>query len=365
MTDVTPPVRRTLRKTVFWPVWICLAAVALPFALGVRVPPVVQYLPFAASVLVLGLPHGAVDHVALLRADGDPADAGLRSLFSGPARGALARVGVLYLVLGGAYLLGWAVAPAAAFAFFILLTWFHWGQGDLYALVDFVDTTHLRTEPQRVLAAVVRGGLPMLVPLVGAPAAYRAVATDVVGLFDPSAAAALAPFFRPEARLVVGVGFGALSLVALAWGYDTARGVGPAARRSWRVDAVETTLLWGYFLVVPPVLAVGLYFCLWHSVRHIARLVVLDAPAARSLSVGERWPAVRRFARDAAPLTAGALVVFAALFLAVPADGSLESLVAVYLVLLAVLTLPHVVVVTRMDRVQGVWRPTAPADHGR
>jgi Brp/Blh family beta-carotene 15,15'-monooxygenase len=105
------------------------------------------------------------------------------------------------------------------------------------------------------------------------------------------------------------------------------------------------------------VLAVGLYFCLWHSVRHIARLVALDAPAASALATGRRWPAVRRFARDAAPLTAGALVVFAALYLAVPTDGSLAGLVAVYLVLLAVLTLPHVVVVTRMDRVQGLWRP--------
>ncbi|MFD1513145.1 Brp/Blh family beta-carotene 15,15'-dioxygenase [Halomarina rubra] len=349
--------RRTLRRAVFLPVWLLLVAVAVPFALGLTVPRALLYLPFAASVLVLGLPHGAVDHVTLLRARGTLADAGLRALLTGPARDALARVGLLYLVLGGAYLLGWWVAPAAAFVVFVALTWFHWGQGDLYALVDLVETTHLRTGSQRALAVVVRGGLPMVVPLVGAPVAYRRVATDVVGLFDAGAADALAPAFAPGTRLVVAVGFGALSLATLVLGFVHARRRGGAARVSWRLDAVETTLLWGYFLVVPPVLAVGLYFCLWHSVRHIARLVVLDRPATRALAAGDLRPGVVRFARDAAPLTVGALVVFAALFLAVPTDGSLAALVAVYLVLLAVLTLPHVVVVTLLDREQGLWTP--------
>lgn len=49
-----------------------------------------------------------------------------------------------------------------------------------------------------------------------------------------------------------------------------------AQRRVWREDAFEIVLLAAFFALVPPVLAVGLYFCLWHSVRHVGRLMLLD-----------------------------------------------------------------------------------------
>ena len=333
------PVRATVERAVLWPAWVVLALAAVPFLAGVGVPGWLQYAPFVASLLVFGLPHGAAEHVALARV-------GLAR-----ERPLLAAV-ALYLPLMAVYAVAWWLAPALSFAFFILLTWVHWGQGDVYALLAFTEGGHLRTRAQRALALVVRGGLPMLVPLVGHPERYRFVAERTVGLFDPAAAATLAPAFTAEARLTIAIGFGAVTLLALALGF--ARRDGSA---SWRVDAVETALLWAFFLAVPPVLAVGLYFCLWHSVRHIARIAVLDEGAKPTLAQGQVWPAARRFAVDAAPLTAGALVVFGALYALVGASATLPDLLGVYLVLLAVLTLPHVVVVALMDRRQAVWRP--------
>ena len=44
---------------------------------------------------------------------------------------------------------------------------------------------YLRTRAQRVLTLLVRGGLPMLVPLLAFPEVYRSTALDLVGLFDP------------------------------------------------------------------------------------------------------------------------------------------------------------------------------------
>jgi len=365
---LNPAVRTTLRRVVVGPAPAVHAAVAVPFALGISVPPVVRYAPFVVSVLLLGLPHGAVDHLAVLRARGGSTPVGLQGVLAAAASPEGRRVGLIYAVLGGAYLGGFLLAPTASFAFFVVLTWFHWGQGDLYALVAFVERTHLRTRGQRALAVVVRGGLPMLVPLLGGPAEVRQVAEAVVGLFgrDP---AALAVLFRPDVRLALGVGFGALTLGALAFGYrrvreiDAGHGTGDRdrARDAWRLDAVETLALWGFFLAVPPLLAVGLYFCLWHSARHVARLVALDAPAAESLAAGRVLPSLVRFARDAAPMTAGALAVMAGIYALVPAGvTTLSDLVAVYLVLLAVLTLPHVVVVLAMDREQDVWGSRTP-----
>lgn len=332
---VSPAGRRALVRFAVRPAWVALVLAAVPFAVGIDLSRALRYLPFLASFVAFGLPHGAADRLAVARLGG-----------SRP----FAAVGAAYFVGGAAYLAAWWLAPAAAFAGFVLLTVYHWGQGDCYLLVSVGD--HLRTRGQRALAVAVRGGIPMAVPLVAFPEVYRSVARATVGLFDPAAAEALAVAFRPEVRLGVGVGLAALSALALALGYARGRGFGDPG---WRVDAVETGLLWAYFLVVPPVVAVGLYFCLWHSVRHVARLLVVEDRSA--LADGRLGRALAGFARDALPNTVGAVVVLAGLAVLAPPDASLPSLLGLYLVLLAVLTLPHALVVSWMDLREGVWSP--------
>jgi Brp/Blh family beta-carotene 15,15'-monooxygenase len=333
--------RETLRAVAVRPAWVVHAALVVPFLFGASVPLALQYVPLAASVAVLGLPHGAVDHLALERSRGQS-----------PTYRGMLLVGGLYALLGGAYLALWYLAPVASFVLFIAVTWVHWGQGDVYALVAVEGVDHLRTRAQRALAAAVRGGLPMLVPLLSYPDQYREVAALLVGRFGVTAAD-LAPLFEPRTRLALGVGFVAVTLLALALG--AVRG-GGLADPGWRVDALETGLLWAFFLAVPPVLAIGVYFCLWHSVRHIARLALVDPRAAGALSRGAWRPAIARFALDAAPLTAVSLAFLGGFYLLVPVQPTdLPETVGLYLVLIAVLTLPHVVVVSLMDRAEGVW----------
>ena len=63
------------------------------------------------------------------------------------------------------------------------------------------------------------------------------------------------------------------------------------------------------------------------------------------------------FARDVAPLTLAAVASLAGIYLVVPGVGaSPPALLALYLVLISALTLPHVVVVSWMDARQGLWR---------
>lgn len=342
--SVAGRVRTTLTDATLAPVWVVHGLLALPFLAGVSIPPTLQYAPLVVSVVLLGLPHGAVDHLAVPRVRDRPAT--LR---------ALAGVGALYGLLGGAYLALWFLAPVPAFVLFIAITWAHWGQGDVYALLALADADHLRTRSQRVATAVVRGGLPMLVPLLSYPGQYRRVARALTGRFGVGPAD-LAPLFRVETRLALGAAFALLTLATLAVGLW--RAPAGASDRGWRVDAGETGLLWLFFLAVPPVLAIGVYFCLWHSARHIARLVLLDPAAVDGLETGRLAPAFKRFARDAAPLTAVSLAFLAGFYYLVPVrPANVAEAVGLYLVLIAVLTLPHVVVVSLMDRVQGVWTP--------
>lgn len=330
-------VRESLRPLALWLPWAAVLAVTLAVAVGLSVPRRWRYLPLLASVLVLGLPHGAVDWAALPRA----------------VTGRLAPrwvgvVLVVYLVAGGAYAAAWVAVPAASAAVFVALTWAHWGQGDLYALTAVVGVDHLDSAPARALTVAVRGGLPMLVPLLAFPDRYRAVVASWVRAFGGT----VPPWpITPQVRLGLGLAFGLVTVAALARGWLRA-----TDRRAWAVDAGETGLLWAYFLVVPPVLAVGVYFCCWHSARHVARVLALDGATTEAPSTVGTGPGLRRFAWEAAVPTAGALVVAGALWLLAPSPrATVAGIAGVYLVAIAVLTLPHVVVVTWLDRLQGYW----------
>lgn len=348
---VSPGARRTVRAFLLWPSWLLFVALILLFATVLTIPPWVEYAPFVLSLALFGLPHGAVDHLAVPRLLG-------REPWPWP----VLLVGLLYLALAGLYLALWLVAPVAAFVLFIALTWFHWGGGDLHALVAFVPdgTGYPSGWAQRALTLFVRGGLPMLVPLLAFPETYRAVAESIVGLFAPGSGDVLSWAFEPSFRLLAGVAFALFAVVTLASGYGCAKANG--ACRAWWTDAAETALLAAYFALVPPVLAVGLYFCLWHAPRHVARLALLYEKSATALTAGRIVPVLVRFGWDAAPLTIAALLLLLGLYLVAPGTGSSgpSDLLALYLVLISALTLPHVVVVSFMDVSQGLWRRSVP-----
>ncbi len=317
---------------------VVAAVVAAP-----PLPPAVRVAPLVVSAVVLGLPHGAVDPVIPWRA---------ADRWSLPA--AAAGVGAVYLVAGGAYALLWFAAPVPAALTFLALTWLHWGAGDVAAL-RARRSDYPASRRHRVLTGAVRGGLPMVVPLVSSPETYRRVVESWVALFGADGAVALAALTAFETRLLAGAALAALTTASLAVGYR-ATGGGPG----WRADAAETTCLWLFFLAVPPLLAVGLYFCLWHSLRHVRRVQALPAfgPAAGSgsRSGAAAGRAALRFVRDAAPLTVAALALLAAAWVVVPdSPTTVGGAVALYLVVVAALTLPHTLVVAWLDRVQAVW----------
>jgi Brp/Blh family beta-carotene 15,15'-monooxygenase len=343
MTDRSP--RTALVRLTVVPGWVFLAVVTLAFAAGLSLPLEYQFAPLVASVVLFGLPHGAVDHLAPTRVRGRP-----------PTRRSLAAVGLLYAVVGGLYAAVWFAVPVAAFAAFILLTWLHWGQGEVHSLVALLGVDHLTTPAQRALTALARGTLPMLVPLVAFPDQYRFVAETLVGLFAEPTLGPAGAAFTSSGRLAVAALVAGLLAAALALGYVRAD-----ERGDWLVDAGEVGLLVAFFAVVPPILAVGLYFTCWHALRHIARLVAIDPGARTGLAAGRYGVALFRFVRDAAPLTAVSLAFLGVFYWLVPvAPGSVSGWVGLYLVLVAALTLPHVVVVAWLDREQAVWTARPP-----
>jgi len=295
--------------------------------LGVTVPVSLQSLAYLALMLGVSLPHGGFEHVANLRGRGDTVQ--FRYLLA-------------YLLLVAVALGTFVVAPVAGLALAIAITVLKGGFGGLHVLESTGAGDHLRSRPQRALGALVRGGAVMVVPMVAHPGLFYMVSSYMVSLFEPGALAGALWVFESPARVVLGAVYGVTLLTHLSWGYLRA----DAADR-WLVEAGETLLLVAFFVVVPPILAVGVYFPCWYATRQTARL----GAASDAL-----WPLVRRVARGAVLPWVGALVVFGATaVLASDVPSTPAEWVALYSVFVAAIAVPHVAVGSWLDRRRGIW----------
>ena len=113
--------------------------------------------------------------------------------------------------------------------------------------------------------------------------------------------------------------------------------------------AVELIAVAALFMVVPVFAAFGVYFGLWHAVRHTSRLMDALAPGE---SIGRQFVA---FVRPSALTTSAALVVLTLLFVFRSNVGVVMTGVS----LLLALTFPHVVVVAVLDHHRRVSRPAS------
>jgi len=190
----------------------------------------------------------------------------------------------------------------------------------------------------------------MIVPAVAWTETFYGFTGYMLNVFDGALAGPAAS--SPEAfTTALGAVYGLGVLLHLGGGLATGGGV----TRSWLLDAAETLLLVAYFVFVPVVIAIGLYFPLWYSLRQSARsMVVEEARPSRTdgVSVVMAWGV----------LVVGALVtasVASALWLVAPnplAGGSLlPGAVAFYTIFVCIIALPHVVVGEWLDFGRGIW----------
>jgi Brp/Blh family beta-carotene 15,15'-monooxygenase len=292
-----------------------------------------QMVGYLIGMVALNLPHGGYEHFENLRHR--------RVSFS------LRYVG-LYLTFLAAFIGLFFVAPGAALGLAFTTAVIKGGHGGLKVMDVFGGTGHLRAAWQRALAVVVRGGAIMLVPLLAWPGVYIQFSTYMVRIFGDTGTLPLTAHLS-SVQLLVAIVYG--SAVALHLGAGLYRSGGSAA---WRTDCAETVLLIAYFAFVPMMLAVGLYFPFWYTLRQTARTTAIasDTPTPNRLSIPRTW----------ATMVLGALATFAllaALYVLVPnplgGASLLAGAVSFYTVFVCILALPHIVVGDWLDRARGIW----------
>lgn len=319
---------------------IVLAALVVAF-LGARWAGISFDLRTQAAVYLFGmvalnLPFGGYEHISNLRGRELP-------------------FGLRYLAAYVALLVGFAalffIAPVAGLVAAVAVAVAKGGHGGLRVLDGLVGTEHLRTRPQRALAAFVRGGTVMVVPMYFWPGDFAAFSTYMTDIFAAGSFAAVAPYFAPVRHSLAAV-FAVAVVAHLGVGFHRRETLS-----TWAVDAGETLLLVAYFAVVPVVIAVGLYFPLWYSLRQSARI---RANRQEFSPAGSTQSASRRAV--GAAFAVGALVTFGfAAVLALLAPNPLAGApltigaVAFFTVFISIVALPHVVVGSWLDTDRGIW----------
>jgi Brp/Blh family beta-carotene 15,15'-monooxygenase len=204
---------------------VACAAAAASGLLG-RFPPQLELIVLAALILVLGVPHGAMDTLFAQRLHG------LRTAWD------WARFTVAYLGLAGLVVAAWAWAPTAFLAGFLLISAAHFSG-------DPVEGT-----PWAV--RLLQGGAILVLP------ALRH-GEEMAGLFAQLVGADAARAVMP-----------ALEASAWPWLAGLVAGVIERARRD-RLTALELGSVGLLAVVAPPLLAFTLFFCGMHGARHILR----------------------------------------------------------------------------------------------
>ena len=311
---------------------------------GLQVPLTTQAGIYLLGMVAMNLPHGGYEHFANLRRRA--------ASFQG-------RYIVTYLLGIGLFVGLFFFAPVAGLILAVGVAMAKGGFGDVHVVEALYGTAHIRSRPQRWLAAAVRGGAVMIVPMVFFPETFYAFSDIMVSIFDPAAMIGFAEFQRRS--LLAGGGYAALLVAHLGVGSWYATGSG-----SFVADAAESLLLVAYFAAVPVVVAVGLYFPLWYSARQVARTTAvddrLDTTADGLLSGLESDDPERVALVSWTVLIAGSIATFG--LAAVlwtwspqPLGGAdlLSGLVAFWSVFISIIALPHVVVGAWLDRERGIW----------
>ena len=273
------------------------------------------YLLALVFILVIGLPHGATDHLLfrqLVRERGKPVSMG--------------RFYMVYVGLVLAYGVLWALLPLPALILFLLVSIYHFGQSNWNylaprawamhlswgAFVLFVPVVWHFEESREILKTMLRQELPVLSQGV------KIIVVTVLLLLNQGLI--IEKIIRKKLGTWVGI-----------------------------LESVNLWILLGMFLALPLLLGFSLYFAGWHALSSSLDQIAFFRRDNRGFGV-------RQYIRAAAPFTLMALLGLLLLYVAWSnmAPGVLEP--GLLFMFIAAVTLPHMLLI---DQVYGGVGPDA------
>ncbi len=268
---------------------IVLAVVAVTAA---RFDPQIELIVVATLIVLLGVPHGALDTIFA------------RQLYGIQTPGGWLRFAVLYVLLGASVVGFFMLAPSGFLIGFLLISMLHFS-GDPAAGTPWLERA-------------LYGGAIIVLPTV----LHAGEVTRLFALLVGIDAATLVTSF--------------LSLLAWPWLIGLALAAIQRLPKDW-LTALEMGAVAVLAVLAPPLISFTVFFCAMHSARHILRAINYSGRSSPRLILGAAL----------LPML-GVLVASATAwhFLAgTPINGAIIQLIFVGL---AALTVPHMALVERV-----------------
>lgn len=268
----------------------------------------------AVLALVIGIPHGAIDHLVTLP--------------SAPKARFIGYI-VVYVLIAVAAGFGIATFNLIGFQIVVVMSALHFGFGDAAYINEKNDA-----------AGVPRYSL-VTETIYGIPAGFLPV---MLPLTDSRALSALERINQPlinwagsNTSLIRNITLG-LAVFGVIW--FLVKGIFQLA-----VDLVLLTLI---SLIAPPLITFAIYFGCWHAIRHTARLVPKLPRSLQLATDGNTRGALRTTVNSGLYAVAGTLALATALMIFMPNQFG-SGLLWSTLVIVWALTVPHMMTTSRFD----------------
>lgn len=262
------------------------------------------------SVFLIGIPHGAIDHIISSKLFGTGESLSGHLLFYSSYL-------VIMLVLG----LIWIFAPVIGMIIFLLISLYHFGQADMEEF--------LLSKKFAPFWYVFRGTMIILLIIFSDTSTTFPILTTAMNLDTDTFSSFLADPLWVVAAVLVTYFVGQLFL--------TFKGL----IRSPLIFFAESGLLVLLLLITGPLIGFAVYFAVWHSAGHIHEMRSFLELKGERMTIGG-------FYKKAAPFTLISLFGLFLLVLLQNAFSVQEQFLTLMFILISVLTLPHMLIVDRM-----------------
>jgi len=270
-------------------------------------------ISLAVIALIIGIPHGALDHLVTLPKDK-------------PAKMAL--FVIIYVLIAVAAV--WAILRwnVLGFQLVVIMSAAHFGIGDAAFIAESerLNNGVSKSLTDRLIYALPAGLLPVFVPLT----------SDLTN----SALAEVNP------QLINWAGSNS-NLIHLLVLLIAASSLFVLVLKRDDKSAMDLALLAALSILTPPLVAFAIYFGLWHALRHTARLTLNLSKSEIAYQNNEPKRAFINAVLPGIPALIGTFIV-AAVLAATNPDNS--RLLWSILVVIWALTVPHMMVTAKLDK---------------
>jgi Brp/Blh family beta-carotene 15,15'-monooxygenase len=269
----------------------------------------------AIFALAVGIPHGALDHLVTL-----PRSQPLKMSLFIAAYVAIALIAI------------WAILQWNVWGFIavVVMSSIHFGVGDSAFIAELSSVGNSQRDPRAVWPyAIAAGFIPVVVPLIN----YRS--TDALEKVNP---------------LLVNWHHGYSSEIFIAIALITTLALLALAKLGEYRDLIDVVALIALVSFAPPLVAFATYFGCWHALRHTARLSSLLPSSQSFYEQGRSMKAFMSAVIPGLPALVGTFV-FVAVLAAFVRESINDRFLWLTLVTIWALTVPHMMVTSRLDRV--------------